>query len=141
MSITYLKEAVPAAQVAKNLADVKETVTGVIADIRERGDEAVREYSAKFDHWSPESFRLSDSQIEDIVATLPPQVITDIEFVQEQVRSFAKHPIRHKLWKLVTPLNAQHMKFAWISLFGVAICDLYVRLVASGTISDPGFHF
>ena len=31
--------------------------------------------------------------------------------------------------------------FAWISLFGVALCDLYVRLVASGTIHDPGFHF
>jgi sulfopropanediol 3-dehydrogenase len=90
MSITYLKEAVPAAQVAKNLADVKETVTGVIADVRVRGDEAVREYSAKFDNWSPQSFLLSAGQIEDIVATLPPQVITDIEFVQEQVRSFAK---------------------------------------------------
>jgi sulfopropanediol 3-dehydrogenase len=90
MSITYLKEAVPAAQVAKNLADVKETVTGVIAEVRVRGDEAVREYSAKFDNWSPQSFLLSAGQIEDIVATLPPQVITDIEFVQEQVRSFAK---------------------------------------------------
>ena len=62
-------------------------------------------------------------------------------FCGGQVRSFAKHPIRHKLWKLVTPLNAHHMQFAWISLFGVALCDLYVRLVASGTISDPGFHF
>jgi hypothetical protein len=62
-------------------------------------------------------------------------------FCGGQVRSFAKHPIRHKLWKLVTPLNAHHMKFAWISLFGVALCDLYVRLVASGTITDPGFHF
>jgi sulfopropanediol 3-dehydrogenase len=50
MSISYLKQAVPAAQVAKDLAAVKETVTGVIADIRERGDAAVREYSAKFDH-------------------------------------------------------------------------------------------
>jgi hypothetical protein len=29
MSISYLKEAVPAAQVAKDLAAVKETVTGV----------------------------------------------------------------------------------------------------------------
>ena len=57
------------------------------------------------------------------------------------VRSFAKHPVRHKLWKLVTPLNAHHMRFAWISLFGVALCDLYVRLVASGTIHDAGFHF
>jgi hypothetical protein len=62
-------------------------------------------------------------------------------FCGGQVRSFAKHPIRHKLWRLVTPLNAHHMQFAWISLFGVALCDLYVRLVASGTITDPGFHF
>jgi hypothetical protein len=62
-------------------------------------------------------------------------------FCGGSVRSFAKHPVRHKLWKLVTPLNAHHMRFAWISLFGVALCDLYVRLVASGTIHDPGFHF
>jgi hypothetical protein len=62
-------------------------------------------------------------------------------FCGGQVRSFAKHPIRHKLWKAVTPLNAMHMRFAWISLFVVALSDLYVRLVASGTIHDPGFHF
>ncbi|HUO49467.1 MAG TPA: hypothetical protein VMU09_11585 [Acidimicrobiales bacterium] len=62
-------------------------------------------------------------------------------FCGGQVRSFAKHPVRHKLWKAVTPLNAIHMRFAWISLFVVALSDLYVRLVASGTITDPGFHF
>jgi sulfopropanediol 3-dehydrogenase len=90
MSISYLKEAVPAAQVAKDLAAVKETVTGVIADIRERGDTAVREYSSKFDNWSPALFRLSQRRIEEIIATLPPQVITDIEFAQDQVRRFAR---------------------------------------------------
>jgi histidinol dehydrogenase/FAD/FMN-containing dehydrogenase len=90
MSTTYLKEAVPAAQVTANLAAVKETVTGVIADIRDRGDEAVREYSAKFDQWSPADFRLSTGQIEDIVAALPPQVIADIEFAQAQIRRFAQ---------------------------------------------------
>ena len=90
MSTTYLKKAVTAAQVAKNLADVKETVTSVIADIRERGDAAVREYSAKFDNWSPPDFRLSAGQVEDIIATLPAQVITDIEFAQAQIRRFAQ---------------------------------------------------
>jgi sulfopropanediol 3-dehydrogenase len=89
MSKTYLKEAIPAAQVATNLAGVKETVASVIADIRERGDAAVRAYSEKFDNWSPASFRLSAAQIEDIVATLPEQVIADIRFVQAQVQGFA----------------------------------------------------
>ncbi len=62
-------------------------------------------------------------------------------FCGGSVRSFAKHPVRHKMWKFVTPLNGRHMVFAWISLCVVALSDLYVRLVASGTIHDPGFHF
>lgn len=38
--------------------DIAMTVADIIADVRERGDEAVRNYSEKFDGWSPKSFRL-----------------------------------------------------------------------------------
>ncbi|GAA4184557.1 histidinol dehydrogenase [Streptosporangium oxazolinicum] len=71
--------------------EVQATVSGILADVRERGDAAVREYSEKFDGWSPESFRLSPERIAEIVSTVPPQVIEDIEFVQSQVRRFAEH--------------------------------------------------
>ena len=54
-----------------------------------------------------------------------------------QVKSFSKHPVRYRLWKLLTPLNAIHMKFAWASLIFVAFTDLYVRLVAGGVFQDP----
>jgi len=54
-----------------------------------------------------------------------------------QVRSFSKHPLRHWLWKVVTPLNARHMQFAWASLIFVGLTDLYIRLVASGAFTDP----
>jgi hypothetical protein len=57
------------------------------------------------------------------------------------VKQFSKHPIRHKIWQALTPLNARHMQFAWMSLVFVALTDLYVRLVASGVIHDAGFHF
>src|SRR5215469_7424153 len=90
MTKTYLKEAIPAAQVTRDLAGVRETVSAVIADIRARGDEAVRAYSTTFDNWSPQDFRLPSGQVEDIVATLPAQVIEDIEFAQAQVRRFAR---------------------------------------------------
>ncbi len=90
MTKQYLKEAVPAAQVAKDLAGVCKVVESVIADIRENGDSAVREYSSKFDNWSPGSFRLSDEQIAAIIADVPEQVIEDIKFVQSQVRRFAE---------------------------------------------------
>ena len=53
------------------------------------------------------------------------------------VKQFSKSPIRHRIWKALTPLNARHMLFAWMSLVFVALTDLYVRLVASGTIHDP----
>jgi hypothetical protein len=53
-----------------------------------------------------------------------------------QVKSFKAAPIRYRLWKLVTPLNARHMNFAWASLIFVALTDVYVRLVASGAITD-----
>lgn len=70
--------------------EVRKIVEDVISDIRVRGDEAVREYSEKFDHWTPDSFRLSIEQIEEIVARVPKQVIDDIIFVQSQVRAMAQ---------------------------------------------------
>ena len=33
--------------------------------------------------------------------------------------------------------NENHKKWAWLSLFSVAIADLYIRLVANGIITDP----
>ncbi|MBB3664727.1 sulfopropanediol 3-dehydrogenase [Prauserella sediminis] len=72
-------------------ADVAERVSTIIADIRDRGDAAVREYSERFDGWSPDSFRLTAEEVERIVAGVPEQVIEDIRFVQEQVRGFARH--------------------------------------------------
>jgi len=57
------------------------------------------------------------------------------------VKQFSKSPLRHRVWKTLTPLNAKHMVFAWMSLVFVAFTDFYVRLVASGTIHDYGFHF
>ncbi|MER6975678.1 histidinol dehydrogenase, partial [Streptomyces carpinensis] len=91
MEPTYLKAAPQtAADVARRDA-VRETVAGVIADIRERGDAAVREYSEKFDGWSPDSFKLGPEQIEEIVAAVPAQTIEDIRAVQARVRRFAQH--------------------------------------------------
>jgi sulfopropanediol 3-dehydrogenase len=73
------------------LADVRATVTQVISDVRERGDAAVREYSEKFDEWSPDNFRLEEQQVEKIMATVPGQAIDDILTVQHRVRVFAQH--------------------------------------------------
>ncbi|MDQ6637977.1 MAG: histidinol dehydrogenase [Candidatus Dormibacteraeota bacterium] len=70
--------------------DVRSTVESIIAEVRTRGDAAVREYSARFDRWEPDSFQLSPAQVEELVASVPSQVIEDIRFCQDQVRRFAR---------------------------------------------------
>jgi len=56
-----------------------------------------------------------------------------------RLRHFSKHPVRYRLWTWVSKLNVHHAKFAWYSLFSVAIADLYVYLLANGTISETRF--
>jgi hypothetical protein len=50
---------------------------------------------------------------------------------------FSQAPVRYRLWKRLSVLNERHSLIAWVSLFGVALSDLYVRLVASGALHDP----
>jgi hypothetical protein len=56
-----------------------------------------------------------------------------------RLKHFSKHPIRYRAWTHVSKLNARHMEFAWISLGFVCLTDLYIRLVASGILTDPRF--
>ncbi len=70
---------------------VRATVESIIKSVRESGDNAVREFSSKFDNWAPASFRLSQEQMQSLVASVPPETIADIQFAQDQVRNFAKH--------------------------------------------------
>jgi hypothetical protein len=56
-----------------------------------------------------------------------------------RLRHFSKHPVRYRMWGWVSRLNARHAQWAWLSLLSVALADLYVYLLATGTISDPRF--
>ena len=67
-----------------------EKVSGIIADIEQRGETAVRELSEQFDGWTPDSFRLTDEEIADIVASVDPGTLDDIRFAQTQIRRFAE---------------------------------------------------
>ena len=65
-------------------------VSEMLLDLERRGMDAVRDYSAKFDDWSPQQFELTTAQISEIIATLPKQLIADTDFCQANVRRFAQ---------------------------------------------------
>ena len=74
---------------AEASAEVRSAVESILADVAERGDEAVRHYSESFDGWTPESFLLTESEIEACIASVPEQTVADVRFAQEQIRGFA----------------------------------------------------
>jgi len=88
---SYYKKATEEPSTNTTAAGVRDTVASVIDDVRHRGDLAVREYSQKFDKWSPEQFRLDERQIKQIVDSVPDRVLEDITTVQSRVRAFAQH--------------------------------------------------
>ena len=88
--IQYLKRGKDAQGRADDDAQVRATVEGILKDIEQRGDAAVRDYSRKFDGWDPASFALSQGQIEAAVGQLSAREIEDIRFAQTQIRNFAQ---------------------------------------------------
>ena len=90
MAVKYIKKGMAADESAANQAKTRQIVESILSDVETRGDEAVRELSSKFDKWSPESFRLSDNQIQEIISKIPKGTIDDIKWAQAQVRRFAQ---------------------------------------------------
>jgi sulfopropanediol 3-dehydrogenase len=88
---TYIKQGKTSAQQQNEDLKVRGIVEAIIEDIRSNGDVGVKKYSEKFDQWSPPSFRLTDGEIDQIVASVPASVIADIQFAQTQIRNFARH--------------------------------------------------
>lgn len=88
--VEYLKSGKPQSERAEDDAKVRATVEGILADIDERGDEAVRELSQKFDNYAPDNFRLSQSEIDAAINKVGARDMEDIKFAQTQIRRFAE---------------------------------------------------
>jgi sulfopropanediol 3-dehydrogenase len=88
----YVKQAT---RKGRHGADVELTqrVRDLLTRVELDGDDAVREMSREFDRWERESFRLSEEEIERIVASVDRTTIADIEFAQTQIRNFARHQL------------------------------------------------
>jgi sulfopropanediol 3-dehydrogenase len=90
MAITYLKRGKPDSERSADDAKIRAAVEAILKDVELRGDAAVRQYSEKFDKYSPPSFRLSASDIEALMNRVSARDMDDIRFAQAQVRRFAQ---------------------------------------------------
>jgi sulfopropanediol 3-dehydrogenase len=86
----WLKRGMDAGEIKVAEAKVRETVEGILAQVEDHKDAAIRELSKKFDNWGPKDFRLTQSEIGRAISQVAKRDLEDIKFAQAQVRNFAQ---------------------------------------------------
>jgi len=69
--------------------EIAKRVSEILLEVDKRGAAAVREYSERFDSWSPERFTLSAREIERASAAVPRELRDHIDRAAEQIGTFA----------------------------------------------------
>lgn len=108
--------------------EIRATVSEIIGDVERRGTDAVREYSERFDDWSPPSFRISQEEIDDVAGTVDHEIRAHAEFTLEQVRRFAR---------------AQRLSmrdFEIETLPGVVLGQKHIPVESTGAYSPGGLY-
>lgn len=122
----YLKKR--AAKEKKSMQETQDIVANIIEDIRSNGDEAVKKYSMKFDKWAPDTFRISEEQIDQMAKTVSPIEKQTIHFMEDSVRRFAQ-----KQFDMINDFD--------IDLFpGVTLGQRTIPIGASGSYVPGGTY-
>jgi sulfopropanediol 3-dehydrogenase len=69
--------------------EIAKRVAEILSEVEKRGAAAVREYSERFDSWSPERFTLSAKEIERASGAVPRELRDHIDRAAEQIALFA----------------------------------------------------
>ncbi len=87
-SVQYIKA--PKRSASGDTGDVATLVSAILDSVRRRGDEAVREFSQRFDKITLDQFEVSQADRVSAVAQMDPQTRADTEFAIDNVRRFVQ---------------------------------------------------
>jgi histidinol dehydrogenase len=74
--------------------NVTDKVADILRNVKERGDEALREYTAKFDHATPESLTVTPEEMQEALASTDPDFIRILERAAANIRKFHSRQVR-----------------------------------------------
>ena len=74
--------------------DVAGVVSGIIADVKKRGDEALKEYTERFDGAKLESLAVSEAEIYEAFAEVDPEFIRILKAAAGNIRNFHSRQVR-----------------------------------------------
>lgn len=75
-------------------AKALKAATDIVEDVRARGDEAVREYTERFDGVKLESFRVSQEAIDAALEKVSPELSQALQHAAAQIRDFHERQLR-----------------------------------------------
>ena len=75
---------------AKDIRQLQDTVSGILADVRVQGDEALRHYAKKFDRYEADTFLVTRAEAAHAKDALPEAIIEELDFAIAQVKAFAE---------------------------------------------------
>ena len=120
MAVTFLKKATKTSATGED--DTRSVVAKMLREIESGGEECVRDYARRFDHWAG-PIVVSQETIERAAAHVPARLQDDIRFAHERVRMFAEHQ-RASLGEFETELSPG--LFAGQKLVPVSTAGCYV---------------
>ena len=71
-----------------DVSELNQTVAGVLADVRTRGDEAVKGYELKFDHVDLTSLEVSEAEMVEAEALVSDDLKTSLELAHHNIKVF-----------------------------------------------------
>ena len=83
------------------ISRVEGAVSTILADVKQRGDAAVLEYTARFDGCALESLKVTDAEIEEAIAQVEPEFLAVLEKAAANIRAFHSAQLRQSL--VLTP--------------------------------------
>ena len=110
-------------------ADVESVVDAIIADVRARGDEALRDYAKKFDRAELGDLLVSQAEIEEAFAAVGEDFIQTLRMAAANIRHFHEHQVHKDFVVTDTPGVLLGQKYTPIERAGV--------YVPGGTASYP----
>ncbi|MEH1911893.1 histidinol dehydrogenase [Nostoc sp.] len=99
--------------------DVSGTVREILADVKVRGDAAVKDYTSRFDHYNPQSLHLSETFIAEHAAQCPADVKAALELAAERIVAFHEKQLPQDI--SYTDTAGVKLGLNWISLSQVGI--------------------
>jgi histidinol dehydrogenase len=67
---------------------LRETVASICLDVKQRGDDALRDYSKRFDAALVSEFRITPAELEDALRNTPAALVSAIEQAAHNIRTF-----------------------------------------------------